>query len=52
MPKIELNAYDLCIKRLPDGATICQIQSRLAFDEAFIEQMKEAGVKEFKPREE
>lgn len=48
--KIELNSYDLSIKTLPDGAQVVQIHPRIAFDEKFISDCKEMGVKEYEPR--
>lgn len=56
MAKIDLNSYDLSIKKLTKGEfkgqKVVQINPRLAFDEEFIADMEEKGVKEYVEREE
>lgn len=52
MPKIELNAYDLIIKEMDSGDEVVQIRGNLAFNTSFIDEMKQAGVEKFVPKEE
>lgn len=42
---IELRPSDLCIKTLDDGREVVQLKGGIAFDESFIDEMKESGVK-------
>lgn len=44
--KIEMNARDLQITTLDSGAEVVQIKGGTAFDEQFIEECRQAGVKE------
>jgi len=51
MPKIELNHYDLYIETIKNRegieVEVVKINNRLAFDEQFIKEMEESGVKHF-----
>lgn len=42
---ISLRPSDLCIKTLDDGREVVQLKGGVAFDESFIEEMKDNGVK-------
>jgi len=49
--KIEIESYNLEIRTLQDGKEVAQIKPSVAFNDDFIEDMRKAGVKDFKPRE-
>lgn len=51
MAKIELNSRDLQIKTLDDGQKVVQFKGSTAFDEDFIAECEEAGVREFIERD-
>lgn len=51
MSKIELNARDLQIKTLGDDQEVVQIKGGTAFDESFIAECRENGVKNFEDRD-
>lgn len=51
MAKIELNSYDFQIKEY-QGDEVIQLKPSLAFDSAFIEEMKAKGVGYAKKRDE
>lgn len=54
--KIELNSYDLYIEEITDRngdkKDVVKISNRLAFDEQFIKEMEDSGVKHFKKYDE
>lgn len=52
MSKIELNTRDLQVKTLDNGSKVVQIKGSTAFDEDFIEECEQAGVKQYVKREE
>lgn len=41
---INLRPSDLCIKTLDDGREVIQLRGAVAFNEQFIEEMKQEGV--------
>lgn len=49
--KIEIESYNMEIRTLSDGKEVAQIKPSVAFNEEFIAQVRAAGVKDFKPRE-
>ena len=55
MPKVELNSYDLFIKEITDkegnDVKVVSLRSALAFNEDFIIDMREQGVKEYEKQE-
>ena len=52
MAKIELNSRDLQIKTLDDNKEVIQIKGMTAFDDDFIAECKEKGVKEWIDKDE
>jgi len=49
MANIELRKCDLSIKKLDNGEEVVQLRPSLAFDEGFIQEMRDQGVKDFIP---
>lgn len=50
--KIEINSRDLQFKTLDDGRKVVQLKGATAFDEDFQRECEEAGVQEYKNRDE
>lgn len=44
---IELRPSDLSIKTLDDGREIVQLKPSIAFDESFVSEMRQCGVKPY-----
>lgn len=45
--KIEIESYNMEIKTLPSGAKVAQIKPSVAFNDEFINEVIEKGVKEY-----
>jgi len=49
--QIIFRTADLCIKTLESGDDVVQIDPRLAFNSAFVQEMRDAGVQKYIRRE-